>query len=218
MMTYSEAQALMKSARDPSAGKPLGNNTRLYEREVFWNRKRITVYAIRLHATDVVTVYPNCWALATNGWTTPTTAQRLWKYAPLNYRTYGAWEFTLHTTDDDPEPDIGHSSPVWRAWRDRHRIPLFNGIKIDSNGYPLKSEIDAYFKAQRKAEREEKRRQREQEARARHARHLARLRSGYMQRREARTPRFERLANHIALNIREAREVLTTNESLEVTQ
>jgi hypothetical protein len=71
-------------------------------------------------------------------------------------------------------------------------------------------EVDAYFKEQRRIERAERRREREEEARQRHERHIARLKSGYMQRREARRPRFERIANEIARDLQETRVALAT--------
>src|SRR3954465_9173014 len=114
MMTYSEAKALMDSARDPFKGKPLQNNTRLYEREVPDPRnrtRRITVYAVQLHNTDVVTIYPDFWELAANGWHTITTQSRLNGSPPgsggSNCRGDG---WMLPIQNPDPEPSRGERS------------------------------------------------------------------------------------------------------------
>lgn len=100
MLTYSEAKDLMSTARNPRAGKPLQNNTRLYERTYG--------YAVKLHATDVVTVLPgNRWEISTGGWDTPTTWKRIRAYAP-NFRVLGGGankSVYVRPNSKDPEPD-----------------------------------------------------------------------------------------------------------------
>ncbi len=74
-MTYQRAMSLLSEARSKSAGKPIGNNTRLFDRG--------THVAIRLHATDVVELYPNGdVVLNSGGWRTVTTKARMNEYAP----------------------------------------------------------------------------------------------------------------------------------------
>lgn len=106
MLTYSHARELMASARNPERGKPLANNTRLFDRGEF--------YAVQLHATDVVEIYPNgTWGLRHNGWTTPTTSDRIRNFSPANYTTWlsegdgfggSNWWVYFNEDPDDPRP------------------------------------------------------------------------------------------------------------------
>ena len=81
MLTYERARELMESARDKYAGKPLQNNTRLYER----GSSERPYYAVRLHQTDVVEIHPDGhYVLHTGGWNTMTTWNRIGGYAPTN--------------------------------------------------------------------------------------------------------------------------------------
>lgn len=375
MLTYSEARSLMESARHPANGKPLQNNTRLYERTRSDPRndsRIVTVYAVELHNTDVVVIYPDFWELNANGWITITTQDRINSWSPANvHSNYRGDGWMLPIADQDPEPEHGqrtiphpfkafdpgpepvkdydgciagtkverefqamsvvydweysplgdpdddnpvafvtlrdhyqngelvpvrHSAgieriqygeknwdsdydrryqyqqcphcksfydrhrrwhelmhgsgwgrnsgkgwttyrtmmgiygsreawleaaradlrelkaanKVWREWYYTNHVPFHDGICVDSNGHVLRKAAEAYFKRQRASERAERKRQREQEAAARHQRHLARLKSGYMQRRAAREPKFERLAAQIATDLNDVRRELST--------
>lgn len=87
-LNYSRARAILNSARDQDAGKPLENNTRLFARGVD--------YAVRLHNTDVVTIHPDdSVTLNSGGWLTVTTKDRWKEYSPGRvYSDRGA--FTLY--------------------------------------------------------------------------------------------------------------------------
>jgi hypothetical protein len=372
MLTYSEARSLMESARHPANGKPLQNNTRLYERTRSDPRndsRVVTVYAVRLHDTDIIVIYPDFWELNANGWTTITTQDRINSWSPAhvasNYRGDG-WMLPIanqapepargqrtiphpfHAVDPGPEPikdpegciadtkverefqamevvydwageeqpdddnprafvtlrdhyqegklvrvrhhaaierihygangwgshapryeyrqcphcksfydrhrrwhelmhgpgwgrysgqgwttyrmmmdiygsraewleaaredlrELKAANKVWREWYYANHVPFHDGICVNSNGDVLRKAAERYFKRQRAEERAARKRQREQEARERHVRHMARLRSGYMQRRAAREPKFERLAAQIATDIASTRRELAT--------
>lgn len=72
-MTITEAQEKIKTGRDKTS-KPIQNNTRLEARDG-------GKYAIKLHATDVVTLLPNGNAiLNSGGWLTVTTKERINSY------------------------------------------------------------------------------------------------------------------------------------------
>lgn len=76
IITYSHAQKLFDSARDPTKGKPLENNTRLV--------KTSEGFAIKYHGTNIVDIKPDGYfILRTGGWKTYTTKDRLNKYSPL---------------------------------------------------------------------------------------------------------------------------------------
>lgn len=95
MLTYEECAALMSKARDPGNGKPLANNTRLYQRG--------SDYAVRYHYTDVVTVHPDgTYTLNTGGWETVTTKQRLNQFGPAHVYSAGKTG--------------GYNYPVWCVW------------------------------------------------------------------------------------------------------
>jgi hypothetical protein len=78
VMTYQEAEERYFTARGES--KPLINNTPPHRR---CRSDSKTYYAARLHSTDVVEIHPEGYYVARNGgWDTPTTNDRLDKYAP----------------------------------------------------------------------------------------------------------------------------------------
>ncbi len=81
MLTYEDCKRTLDSARSPADGKPLQRNTRLHERG--------ENFAVRLHDTDVVTIRPNgTYIIATGGWDTVTTWDRIITYGPRSlYRT-----------------------------------------------------------------------------------------------------------------------------------
>jgi len=100
-MNHQEASLLMDTARNRANGKPLENNTRLFDRGDH--------FAVRLHNTDVVRIYPDGWSLHTGGYSTVTTKDRLNKYGPLtiyqrDWIWYVAGRFTQGINDivDDP--------------------------------------------------------------------------------------------------------------------
>jgi len=74
-MNWYTAQALMATAKDRSKGKPIGNNTRLWENY----RKTGTgaKYSITLHGNEIVRIYRDGNEYSHAGWQTRTTKERL---------------------------------------------------------------------------------------------------------------------------------------------
>jgi hypothetical protein len=245
-LTYAEARNKIRAAA-PSRILLLERNTRLREDRID-DGPDVTndryAYAVQFHETDVVTIFPgNRYALRTGGWATSATVNRIFGYSPVTWRTFYTklaprgrgsnfdgfkwnappdtseeWKVAVRPDPNDPEPDAHHNSPTWRAWANRQWVPFYEGIIIDGDGYVLKRIAKEYFKNQRARARYAARRQRALEAEERHRRHLERLRSGYMNRHAARQPRFERIAVEIVNDIRDVRNVLNSNASLEVTR
>ena len=95
-MNYQEASAWLDRAKKRDAGKPINNNTRIFERE---NGN----IAIQLHSTDIITFQINgdC-ILDSGGWFTSTTKGRMNEYMPFGYiiqhngqwyiQTNGKWQ------------------------------------------------------------------------------------------------------------------------------
>lgn len=85
-MNYEEALALMKKAKNPSKGKPIANNTRLY----------VGIdgsFRIKLHGSTIITIYPNHIVLDSCGYRTRTTKDRMNTFTPFyvsqkNYKWY----------------------------------------------------------------------------------------------------------------------------------
>lgn len=109
-MTYKEAEKLFLTCRDHGSGKLLANNTRLFKRE--------RCYAVRLHSTDVVEIYPDdsC-RLYTGGWHTLTTRDRINAFSPT------------------------------RVWSERGKTRIdgsqfYEGIRVDSKGKVTSKRID----------------------------------------------------------------------------
>lgn len=101
-LTTSECRALIQSARNRAAGKPLQNNTRLFER---WaGSDSPNAYAVRLHNTDVVTVNPDhTWTLNSGGWRTMTTRDRIESYSPVRIiQDRGEWYVRVPSPAEEP--------------------------------------------------------------------------------------------------------------------
>lgn len=113
MLTYDECAPLLDTARNRSNGKPLQNNTRLFDRG--------THYAIRFHYTDVVEIHPDgMYVLNSGGWKTKTTLARITEYAPSRVsQRNGEW----------------HVYPF--GW-DGARFAFTEGMKVDILGLPTR--------------------------------------------------------------------------------
>ena len=94
------AQEELSRARSKKNGRPLANNTRLFERGE-------DSIAVKLHATDVVTINADgTWTLASGGWNTSTTMQRIRGYSPARlFSERGEWFVSLEPDPNDPAPE-----------------------------------------------------------------------------------------------------------------
>ena len=81
-MNWNEAQTLMESARDKRKGKPIANNTRLWEMK--HETSRGCGYEIRLHGNLIMDIYRNFVILYDGGWRTVTTKARLNQFSPVS--------------------------------------------------------------------------------------------------------------------------------------
>ena len=95
LLTHKRCKELMSSARDKDAGKPIANNTRLYEE----NGDEYTVY---LHGNLIMRITKKGWTYYDGGWRTVTTKARLNEYGPrLVYQK--DWEWYVQTPSDDAD-------------------------------------------------------------------------------------------------------------------
>lgn len=87
--TIEKLSQTLSSARSKSAGKPIANNTRLFER----GNGSI---AVQLHSTDVVTYHTDgSFTLDSGGWQTVTTKDRINSYSECRvYSIKGTWYVT----------------------------------------------------------------------------------------------------------------------------
>jgi hypothetical protein len=99
-LTHKEGQTLMQSARNRAAGKPLQNNTRLYDHADH-------SFGVVLHGTEVVTIHTDgTYTLRSGGFTTNTTADRIHTYSPAKqFSEKGEWYVWMKPVDRDPRPD-----------------------------------------------------------------------------------------------------------------
>jgi hypothetical protein len=84
-MGWIQAVSLCDTARNPAAGKPIANNTRLL--------RRGENCVVRLHKTDIITIRPdNSIMLNTGGWKTITTKERMNRFCDCRiYSDRGTW-------------------------------------------------------------------------------------------------------------------------------
>jgi len=94
-MNYEQAREIMKTARNPVKGKPIGNNTRLYDNDGY--------YTIRLHNHVIMEIYPDGFIPLDAGWRTVTTKTRLNEHMPIGYLHQKKWHwyFTIGDTTYD---------------------------------------------------------------------------------------------------------------------
>jgi hypothetical protein len=72
-MDYSQARNLLNTARNRANGKPIENNTRIFDRGDY--------LAIQLHRTDIIRFYPDGRITIHPGrWYSPTTKDRINRY------------------------------------------------------------------------------------------------------------------------------------------
>src|SRR3954454_5981705 len=101
MNDFKWAESTLATARRQQAGKPLQNNTRLFQRSE-------DSYAVRLHNTDGITFNSDgTYALRSGGYHTITTMDRIRNYAPVRQTLFserGQWYVRLAPDADDPRP------------------------------------------------------------------------------------------------------------------
>lgn len=99
-MDYQTAVRTFETARTPSNGKPLQNNTRL-----FMNSDGSL--AVVLHGTTVVQINKDdTFSLATGGWKTPTTLDRIRGFSPAKlFSDKGEWYVRTVPNPKDPRPE-----------------------------------------------------------------------------------------------------------------
>jgi hypothetical protein len=207
------AEMMMSTARSKSNGKPVANNTRLFD-------NGDGSYRLRLHNTDIVTYNADgTWTISAGGWTTVTTAQRVREYSPIKLLIEsGEWYVWLERRENDPQPEyvapaipapftaydpgpepdnyaygwwqknrqwqdylsfmerFHNDKDLWaaerkrqwkarrdylkaeREWVDRNRIPFYDGITVNEDGYAPRLRADGPSPAKlRRHEREVKR-------------------------------------------------------------
>jgi len=100
-MKYEEATRLMKTARNPMKGKPIGNNTRLYYENPGVGYEPF--YFVRLHGNEILRIYKDRFIPLDAGWKTVTTKARLNDLMPIGsvYQRDWDWYLTIGDTTYD---------------------------------------------------------------------------------------------------------------------
>jgi hypothetical protein len=101
-MTWLSAVDTIRKARNKAYGKPLANNTRLYERGEGDERE----FGVVLHGTEVVTIRPDdTYVLRAGGYHTVTTMDRIRGYSPAKlFSIKGEFYLWLKPVERDPKP------------------------------------------------------------------------------------------------------------------
>ena len=105
-MTWLSAVDTIRKARNPAAGKPIQNNTRLFQRGEGDERE----FGIVLHGTEVVTIHSDgTYTLRNGGYNTVTTLDRIRRWSPMTWQQllteHGDWYIRLQPNPADPRPE-----------------------------------------------------------------------------------------------------------------
>jgi hypothetical protein len=97
---YEYAQLTFKTARNKAAGKPVQNNTRMFEHED-------GSFGVVLHGTEVVLIHPDhTYTLRSGGYHTVTTSDRIRRWSPAKlFSIRGEFYLWLAPNPKDPRPD-----------------------------------------------------------------------------------------------------------------
>jgi hypothetical protein len=100
-MTYREARRLLETAKDRRDGKPIANNTRIFDRGDH--------LAIRLHDTDIIELFSNgTYRLNSRGWRTYITKERINRFAPVRlWQDHFEWYLTVPPSSEILEFEDG---------------------------------------------------------------------------------------------------------------
>ena len=96
-MKYEQAREIMKTARSPAKGKPIGNNTRLYYEDPGVGYE--SYYSVRLHGNEILKIYKDRFIPMDAGWRTVTTKARLNDFMPVGYVYQRNWDWYLTIGD-----------------------------------------------------------------------------------------------------------------------
>lgn len=146
---YERAKFAYQKAKYPDKGKPLENNTRCMKREGVKHPvtdEEVTAYAVKLHRTDVVTIYPdNIQKLACNGWETRTTRDRINKYSNAYLFQHNNIMYCRIPEKFIPDESIDGEYVSWRRNEDAH-VLFEEDMLINPDGRPMKMDSNEHMK------------------------------------------------------------------------
>jgi len=133
-MNWNDAEELMKTARNPEKGKPIGNNTRLYFTEEVkgtrgWNNNLTYFphYTIRLHGNRIIDIYKDRIVPSDGGWQTVTTKARLNEYLPRGFRVFQKdWQWFLRTNFMGTPLVFDFSDVFYISTKDNRKVMLYS--------------------------------------------------------------------------------------------
>ena len=113
MLTYTKAATLFAKARDKDKGAALERHTRLVQTGE-------GDFAVKYHATPVVTIHKDCtYTLKTGGWRTATTKKRINDYSPARvYQRKGEWLLCPGASGE---------------------VVFMDGVRVSSNSYVMEA-------------------------------------------------------------------------------
>lgn len=146
-LNYKRAKFAMTTARWPDRGKPLENNTRLFKRNPVShpvNNNKVEPYAVQLHSTDVVTIFPDgVYQLRSGGWETRITRDRINRYSPAKTFTRDNIMYVRipieYIDDDDYEGD----RPNYYR-NEKARVTFSTKMLVSPDGRPYRTDSKNY--------------------------------------------------------------------------
>lgn len=126
-MNWYDAQRLMATARDKSKGKPIANNTRLWEN----NYGNVGSYYITLHGNMIVKIFQEGNEYFHAGWRTVTTKERLNRYMHRHHIIQMDWVWYVR----DLHVDVGED------WH-KNLPEFYNGMFISNDNVMYRDKID----------------------------------------------------------------------------
>lgn len=113
-LDWDTAEKLMASARDKSKGKPLDNNTRLYE-EGYPGQEHLAHsvwrYVVRLYGYDIMYIHREYFIVMDGGAATATTKRRLNRFMPVGKIAQRRWVWYI---EELPHEEVYNFDDVMR--------------------------------------------------------------------------------------------------------
>lgn len=147
---YERAEFAFEKARFLDRGKPIDNNTRIMEREGTEHPitgDLVVAYAVKLHRTDIITIYPDdVQKLFCNGWETRTTRDRWNAYGAANVMVKNGIQYVKIPSEYLDERHTREGSSYIDYYNNPEtRVVYSENMLVNSDGRPFKMDSEEHI-------------------------------------------------------------------------